>query len=101
MKRSGLQISHKECENCLFSEHPIVRKGRKAEIVRGCLRDDTHFLCHVPMLPTDEDEQSEVVCHGFYKRYTSQMIRIAGRLGMIIFVDVENNNLEISYPGEK
>ena len=65
------------CEECLFSENKIVSSKRKADILRGCMQDDTHFICH---------KSEDVCCKGFYDRVDSQMIRIAQRLNMVEFV---------------
>ena len=77
-----LHIKKSECDQCLFSKNRIVSAKRMKEIVTGCRRKDTHFECHKGTI-----DGKEVVCYGFYSRFTSQMIRIAGRLGMIKFVD--------------
>lgn len=84
--RSGLLVAENPCEHCLFGKSPVVRKGRKGQIIKDCLKRDTHFLCHVPQVTGDS---TEVVCRGFYERYPTQMIRIAQRLNMVFFVDVE------------
>lgn len=52
------------------------------EIVSGCLRRDTHFECHKGTIKGEQ-----VVCAGWYNQYSSQMIRIAGRLNAIEFIE--------------
>lgn len=77
-----LEIMKRQCDQCLFSKNRIVNAARKAEIIRGCIRKDTHFMCHKATI-----DKKEVVCAGFYARHTSQLIRIAGRLNMLKFIE--------------
>jgi hypothetical protein len=79
---SGLQVCEKQCDQCLFSPNRIVSKARMAEILRGCRRNDTHFVCHKGSLTGND----ELVCRGFFDTQSSQLIRIAGRMNMIEFV---------------
>lgn len=76
-----LKICKKPCNQCLFSDNKIVGDKRKAEIIRDCLSKDTHFECHKGTIKGEQ-----IVCRGWFDRYTSQMIRIAGRLNAIEFV---------------
>lgn len=76
-----LEIKETQCDQCLFSKNRIVDAKRMKEIVTECRRKDTHFECHKGTI-----EGKNIVCHGWFTRFTSQMIRIAGRLNMIKFV---------------
>jgi len=78
----GLQVKKKCCGKCSFGSNKIVSDARKANILIGCARKDTHFICHEATI-----EKKEVVCAAFYNTRTSQMIRISQRLGAIEFVD--------------
>lgn len=78
----GLAVMRSPCNECLFSRRRLVSAERKAAIIKDCLATDTHFLCHKGTL---FDQQ--IVCAAWAKRYTSQGIRIAGRLNMIVRVD--------------
>ena len=68
----------------MLSADSIVSPKRKKEIISGCSRDQTHFICHKAT-----QEGKDIVCNTFYEKlgHVSQMIRIAGRLNMIQFVD--------------
>lgn len=77
-----IKVASKCCGQCLMSKNKIVSDSRKNEILKDCLKNDTHFLCH-------KERKDEVVCRGFFEKHSSNMIRIASRLGMIEFVDVE------------
>lgn len=78
----SLEVKKEQCNQCLFSNNRIVSKERMKSIIKGCQQKDTHFECHKGTL-----EGKNIVCRGFFDRMTSQMIRIAGRLNMIEFVD--------------
>lgn len=77
-----LEIKAKQCDQCLFSKNRIVSGKRMKEIVTGCVRRDTHFECHKGTI-----EGKHIVCAGWFSKFSSQMIRIAGRLNAIVFVD--------------
>jgi hypothetical protein len=76
-----LEIKKEQCDQCLFSKNRIVNAARMKEIISSCVRNDNHFECHKGTL-----DGKNIVCAGWYSRYTSQMIRIAGRLNVIKFV---------------
>lgn len=76
------QVCENSCNQCLFSKNRIVSAARVREILAGCARDDTHFVCHKASIAG-----REVCCRAFYDTRTTNLIRIAGRLGMIEFVD--------------
>lgn len=80
----GFKVCSVPCDRCLFSKDKLVSNARRREILKVCASKDTHFICHKGSL-ADQD----VCCHVFFKRCTSQMIRIAGRLNLIEFVDPE------------
>jgi hypothetical protein len=81
---SGFKVCERECSQCLFSSNRIVSSTRMAEVLRDCQRKDTHFVCHKASI-----EGENVACRGWYDRFSSNLSRIAGRLGVIEFVDVE------------
>lgn len=79
-----LKVCEKKCSECLFSENKIVSDLRRNEIVRKLKRKDTYFHCHKGSL------RSETwVCRGSFEMMP-QMVRIAGRLGALQFIDPEN-----------
>lgn len=41
-----LILAARPCSQCLTTKRRIVSGERAAEIVRGCKRDGTHFICH-------------------------------------------------------
>jgi hypothetical protein len=78
-----LKVCKNKCDQCLFTKNRIVSGKRMQQIVSSCLRDDKHFECHKGTINNDK-----IVCAGWYEQYTSQMIRIAGRLNSIQFVEL-------------
>lgn len=73
------KVMQERCDQCLFSKNKIVSNVRRAQLLDECKRKDNHFICH---------KSEDVCCRGFFDTQTSQLIRIAGRLGAIEFVPV-------------
>lgn len=70
------------CDQCLYGPNKIVSNERRADILRTLERRDTFFVCHKATIAG-----VEAVCRGDWdQRGGGQMGRIAGRLGMLVFV---------------
>lgn len=82
---SGLEVMGKPCDQCLFSKNKIVTDESKVKVLADCARNDSHFECHKGTLVG-----RKIVCAGFAKRGTSQMLQIAQRLRAIVIVDPKN-----------
>ena len=76
------KVCEGQCAHCLFTPNRIVSGKRMKEILNDCRKSDTHFVCHKASIAG-----KEVCCRGFYDTQTSNLIRIAGRLNCIKFVD--------------
>lgn len=76
-----LKIMKKKCDQCLFSKNKIVSDSRKKGIIKECKERQNHFVCH---------KTDNVVCAGFNEKLGeyAQSIRMAGRLGIIEYVEV-------------
>lgn len=72
-----LQVCRSQCNQCLFGPNKIVSDQRKREILADCRASDAHFECH---------KHDGVVCGGFFSRFSTNLIRIMGRLGGIEFI---------------
>lgn len=74
------KVMQERCDQCLFSKNKIVSAARKREVLAECARTDSHFICH---------KTKGVCCRGFYDRDpgASNLMRIAGRLGAVEFVE--------------
>jgi hypothetical protein len=77
------KVCESKCAQCLFTPERIVSKTRMQDILQDCAKRDTHFICH-----KSKDGES-VCCRGFYDTKTSNLMRIAQRLGAVQFVSVE------------
>ena len=78
-----LKVYNTCCKNCLLSKDRIVSPQRAKEIIQGCKKKQTHFICHKA---TEDGE--DILCKTFFDTlgHVSQMVRIAERLNMIQFV---------------
>ena len=77
-----LKVCEHQCNQCLFSDKKIVSNSRKKQILQGCIKNDSHFECHKGTMIGEQ-----FVCAGFYKGFSTNLIRIAGRLGVIEFIN--------------
>jgi hypothetical protein len=84
----GLKVFKECCKNCLLSPDRIVSPKRAKEIINGCVKNQTYFICHKATMDKERNG-SEVVCKTFYDTlgYRSQMIRIAQRLNAVEFIE--------------
>ena len=67
-----------------MSKDRIVIAKRAKEIINGCVKKQSYFVCHKATI-----NNIEVVCKKFYDTlgHTSQLVRIAERLNSIELVD--------------
>jgi hypothetical protein len=79
-----LKVYKECCKNCLLSQDRIVSSARAKEIINGCVKDQSYFICHKATM-----KDTEVVCATFYKTlgYKSQLIRIMQRIDGIEFIE--------------
>ena len=79
-----LKVYSNCCKNCLLSKHRIVSSQRAKQIIKGCVRDQTHFICHKASINGEN-----IVCKSFFDNlgHNSQLIRIAERLNAIELVE--------------
>lgn len=87
--RNVFPVMARRCDECLFSENAIVSKTRRKAILAECKRDDAHFECHKGTLAGEE-----ICCRGFLETRSTNLIRIAFRLGVIVWVDPETMEQE-------
>lgn len=85
---SSFRVCAKRCDQCLFSSAKVVSEDRKIDILRTCATEDKHFICH--KFTIAEGPGSQVCCRGFYDAdpAATNLMRIAGRLGAVEFVDL-------------
>lgn len=78
------KVYEEQCDQCLFSPTRIVSAKRVAEVLRDCVKKDSHFICHKATI-----QGKDIACRAWYDRMTSNLSRIAGRLQMVEFVKQE------------
>ncbi len=83
----SFKVMAQQCKQCLFSPNKIVNNRRRNEVLRECRRTDSHFVCHKASIGGQE-----ICCRGFFDTQTSQLIRIAERLNMVEFVELQEES---------
>jgi hypothetical protein len=76
---------YKECCNqCLLSKNRIVSAKRVKEIIQGCVRDQSYFICHKATI-----DGKEICCKSYFDKFGhfSQMVRISERLNMLKYIE--------------
>ncbi len=81
---AGFLVSDSECDQCLFSPNRIVDSKRMASVLRTCQQRDTFFECHKGTIAGEH-----VACRGWYERFSCNLSRIAERLNVVEFIDVD------------
>lgn len=66
------------CGQCLFGKDKIVSNARRRDILEGCARDDSHFICH---------KTDDACCRGFYDNNSTNFMRVSQRMGWIELVE--------------
>lgn len=77
-----VKVCSKSCDQCLFTKNIIVSDERKQEILKGCEKDRTHFICHKGSIIGEN-----IVCNGFYRNKTTPYLELMKTAGRIEFVD--------------
>jgi hypothetical protein len=81
----GFKVAKKRCDECLYSKNKVVPDERRVEILEGCRKTNTYFLCHKATIA-----RHGVVCRGFYDEQTNTACRLAGMWNLTVFVDPES-----------
>jgi hypothetical protein len=78
-----------QCSTCIFRPgNPMdLRPGRLRDITRSALRADSFIVCH-STLPGPQQVAPPAICRGFADRYSTNLLRIWGRLGGFVDVDL-------------
>lgn len=81
------QVMDRKCNQCLYDpKNRIVSAARASQIMRDCTRKDNNFICHKSSILGEE-----VTCAGdFEQRGPGQLARIAGRIGCLERVSVDD-----------
>lgn len=82
------KVMNERCDQCLFGENKIVSNARRAQIIREIRRKDCHFICHKASI-----SGQDVACRGDWDQLgCGQMGRIAGRIGAVQFVTLDEQS---------
>ena len=76
------EVKKERCNECLYSENKVVSSARRRQILSDCKRNDSHFSCHKGTI-----EGKDVCCAGFYASQSTNLSRVAQRLGAVKLVD--------------
>jgi len=82
------KVQRKQCNQCLFTKNKIVDDERKAGIIKECLENGTHFVCHKETMTDPDNFDMGLCCKGFFDKYKTQPIRMATAMRVVEFVEV-------------
>jgi hypothetical protein len=77
-------VCEKMCPECLFTPARIVDEERKAQIIEGCQREGTYFVCHKGSLTGND----QLCCKGFFDQVQTTITELAKSLEVVKFVPV-------------
>jgi hypothetical protein len=83
-RNNRVHVMSKMCDTCIFRlGNPMkLRRGRVAEMVSLCKRNEGSIQCHKT---TYGQAEGEAVCRGFFEKHKTSTLQIAERMGMIVF----------------
>jgi hypothetical protein len=86
-RKAELLVLEKRCNECLFSKNKIVSDKRRDDLLEGCKRRGSHFVCHKA-----SNVKLEAVCRGFYDspEHPTRLIHVARVLRAVRFVKEED-----------
>lgn len=80
---TGFRVMARQCDQCLMSPNRIVPAARAAEIIKGTIERDCHFICHKASIAGED-----VACRGhFDKTSGGRLARFCRAVGLIREVD--------------
>lgn len=82
---AGFEVMAEQCDQCLYSPNKIVSDARRKQLLRELTRKDCHFICHKASIAG-----RNVCCRADFDRRPSQMVRIAERLNVVSFVNIDD-----------
>lgn len=95
-KSYKLRLQKNPCDQCLLTKNKIVSDQRRDQILKDCVKNDTHFNCHKAQMNGEDPINDPLVCRGFYNAYpgVGQLLRVMGRIGGIEEVEVTSEKEE-------
>lgn len=87
--RATLKLASRRCDECLFSGDRLVSNRRASRIIRSCVADDVHFVCHKGSFVGQN-----LHCRGFYDQYKSAAVRYAeAHPDVVSIVEIDPHSL--------
>lgn len=59
-----MKVYDKPCQNCLFSKDRIVSGKAAKQIIKECIQNETHFICHKATMNGED-----ICCKTFYDKF--------------------------------
>lgn len=86
-RASPPMLASKCCDQCLVGKRRIVSPERARQIIAGCIKDDTHFVCHKGTLAG-----LNVACAGVARvtGFRGVALRLAMALGVVQKIDPDS-----------
>lgn len=84
-----MRMLAERCSTCIFRPGNLMHlhPGRLAALVAAAHRADGFIVCHSTLVGVAPEGFRPAVCRGFADRYSTNALRIMGRIGGIVEVD--------------
>lgn len=88
----GFKVNKEQCSTCIFGANSPLAEGRLNYYKKEWEKKDTHQECHHATA-----QEKNIVCKGYFDAAMKgavnmgQLMRIAGRLNVIEFVEVKED----------
>ncbi|WP_245563583.1 HAD domain-containing protein [Longispora albida] len=83
------RLLSKKCSTCIFrpGNLMLLDDGRLKNLVAEALADESYIICHATLPYGEHPEVKPALCRGFYDQYSTNSLRIMGRLWGFVEVD--------------
>lgn len=80
------RLCSRMCNSCILrprgkGQIPL-RADRVAEVIGSAVQRDSYVICHATL-----GTGASAICRGFYDRYSTNYLRVMGRLGGFVEID--------------
>lgn len=89
-----MQVFETPCQNCLLTKGRIVPPERAKEIVEGCKKDQSYFICH---------NSEDICCRKFFDGFKNdiQVLQICERYNIVQFIPQANDRKLMPFSDQK
>lgn len=97
-ERSRMRMCAAECSTCIFRPGNLMhlRPGALRTLVGEARAANTVIVCHSTIAPLAPAGTAPAACRGFTDRYSTNAVRVMGRIGGI--VEVEPPTIHLGEP---